>query len=197
MRRAAGARVGARWLAAPDGGGVPAELSGASLAMLLRGADGPTVDRVIARAVASDDALVRFRLLGALGHATGPLLASKVLPLMADPRLRVSEVFSPFGGAMERSATRDAAFGWLESNADAVFARVSVNGRSGTPWLGARFCTREGQERVRAFFTPRLADVPGAEAQLRGALEAIAVCAAERDAQAAGLARAFGAAPAR
>ncbi|MFO0606951.1 MAG: M1 family metallopeptidase [Polyangiales bacterium] len=195
--RAAGARVGARWLAAPDGGGVPAELSGASLAMLLRGADGATVDRVIARAVASDDALVRFRLLGALGHATGPLLTTKVLPLMADARLRVSEVFSPFGAAMERSATRDAAFGWLESNADAVFARVSVNGRSGTPWLGARFCTREGRERVRAFFTPRLADVPGAEAQLQGALEAIAVCAAERDAQAAGLARAFGAAPAR
>ena len=50
---------------------------------------------------------------------------------------------------------------------------------------------------MRAFFAPRLAAVNGAEAQLRGALEAVAVCAAEREAQAAGLARAFGAAAAR
>ena len=57
--RAAGARVGAQWLAAQDGGGVPAELAGAAMAMLLRGADEATVDRVIARAVGSDDAIVR------------------------------------------------------------------------------------------------------------------------------------------
>ena len=149
------------------------------------GADEATVDRVIARAVGSDDAIVRYRLLGALGHAPTALLTSRVLPLMADPRLRVSEVFSPLGAAMERSETRAAAFGWLESNADAVFARISVNGRAGTPWIGARFCRREDQERVRAFFAPRLAAVNGAEAQLRGALEAVAVCAAEREAQAA------------
>lgn len=195
--RAAGARVGAQWLAAQDGGGVPAELAGAAMAMLLRGADEATVGRVIARAVGSDDAIVRYRLLGALGHAPTALLTSRVLPLMADPRLRVSEVFSPLGAAMERSETRAAAFGWLEANADAAFARVSVNGRAGTPWIGARFCRREDQERVRAFFAPRLAAVNGAEAQLRGALEAVAVCAAEREAQAAGLARAFGAAPVR
>jgi alanyl aminopeptidase len=189
--RAAGAQAGARWLAAPNGGDVPAELAGAATAMLLRGADARTLDAVIARAVGSDDAVVRFRLLNALGHSAAPLLATRALPLMIDPRLRVSEVFSPLGAAMERSETRDAAFGWLEANADAVFARLSINGRAGTPWIGARFCRRDDQDRVRAFFAPRLATVNGAEAQLRGALEAIAVCAGEREAQAAGLARAF------
>jgi alanyl aminopeptidase len=195
--RAAGARLGARWLASSGGAGVPPELSGPALAMLLRGADAATVDRVIERALTSDDAVLRFRLLGALGHTPAAILTARVLPLMTDVRLRVNEVFAPFGPAMERRETRDVAFQWLEAHADGVFARVSRNGRANTPWLAARFCTREGAERVRAFFTPRLADVNGAEVQLRGALEAIAVCVAERDAQAEGLARAFAATTAR
>jgi hypothetical protein len=113
------------------------------------------------------------------------------------PKLDLIAVPDFGAGAMENAGaitfreTRDAAFRWLEANADAVFARLSVNGRAGTPWIGARFCRRDDQERVRAFFAPRLAAVNGAEAQLRGALEAIAVCAEEREAQAAGLARAF------
>lgn len=192
--RSEGARRGAQWLATPDGGSAPPELAGAALAMMLRGADGATVDRVIARAVESDDAVVRFRLFGALGQSPLPLLATKVLPLMTDARLRVNEVFAPFDATQSRGDVREAAFTWLTEHSDAVFGRISVNGRAGTPWLGARFCRREDQERVRSFFAPLLANVHGAEAQLRGALEAIAVCAAEREGQAAGLARAFGAA---
>jgi alanyl aminopeptidase len=191
--RAEGARRGARWLASPDGGGVPPELAGASLAMMLRGGDAATVDRVIARAVESDDAVLRFRLLGALGHAPAALLTTRVLPLAIDPRLRVNEVFTPIDAGLGRGDVREAVFGWVTGNADALFGRISVNGRAGTPWLGARFCRSDDQARVRAFFAPRLDAVRGAEVQLRGALEAIGVCAAEREAQAAGLARAFGA----
>ena len=190
--RAEGARRGAHWLGSPDGASVPPELAGASLAMLLRSANEATVDRVIARAVESDDAIVRFRLLGALGHAPLPLLTTRVLPLMTDARLRVNEVFTPFDATQSRGDVREAAFTWLTEHSDAVFGRISQNGRAGTPWLGSRFCRREDQERVRSFFTPLLANVHGSEAQLRGALEAIAVCAAEREGQAQGLARAFG-----
>ncbi len=194
--RAEGARRGTQWFTSPDGGGVPSELAGAALAMMLRGADEATVDRVIARAIESDDAVLRFRLLGALGQSPLPLLAMKVLPLSVDARLRVNEVFTPIDSSLSRGEARETAFGWLTEHADAVFARISENGRAGTPWLGARFCRREDAERVRSFFGPRIAALHGAQTQLDGALEAIAVCAAEREAQAAGLARAFGGATA-
>jgi alanyl aminopeptidase len=187
--RGEGARRGADYLAGRAQ--LPTELIAPCLAMHLRGADVPAVDAVITRAVTSDDALERFRLLGALGHSAAPALVSRVLPLALDPRLRVSEVFTALNVALERGATRDAAFTWLSANADAVFARISVNGRAGTPWLGARFCDRAQSARVDALFGPRTAAVPGSEAQLRGALEAIAVCAAEREAQGATLAAAF------
>ncbi|MBI5517720.1 MAG: M1 family metallopeptidase [Deltaproteobacteria bacterium] len=190
-----GARLGARWLAQSptDPAAVPPELTASVLGMYVRQGGADAVERVLARFLASDDASLRFRLLAALGQASEPALSARVLPLALDPRLRVNELFAPLGEALGRGDVRDAAFRWLEAHIDALYARISRNARSGTPWLGARFCRREDQARVRALFAPRLAEVPGSQVQLDGALEAIAVCAAERERQGPSLAAAFGA----
>lgn len=178
---AEGARRGAAHL---DGSAplVP-DLVAPCVAMHLRGADDASVRRAIERALASDDAVERGSLLTALGEAPTPLLVSQVLPLATDARVRVNEVFTPLRVATRRRESRAAAFEWFTAHADEVLARVSEGARAGAPWLAAGFCDEADRARVEAFFAPRAAAIAGSEGQLRGALEAIAVCAAEREAQ--------------
>jgi alanyl aminopeptidase len=175
-----GARLGAAYL---SGGSLPPELVASCVAMRLRSADEAAARGVVDRVVGSDDALVRGALLAALGESPLPVLPSVVLPLTLDPRLRVNEVMIPLRAALARAEVRGEVFAWFTAHADEVLARVGEGGRAGAPWLAARFCTAEDRARAAAFFTPRAAAIAGSEGQLRGALQAIDVCVAERAAQ--------------
>ena len=175
-----GARLGAAYL---SGGALPPELIAPCVAMHLRGADEAAARAVIDRAAGSDDALVRGALLAALGESPLPVLQSVVLPLTLDPRVRVNEVMHPLRAALARADVRGEVFGWFTAHADAVLGRVGEGGRAGAPWLAARFCTAEDRARAEGFFAPRAAAIAGSAGQLRGALEAIDVCVAERAAQ--------------
>ncbi len=196
--RTEGARRGAAYINASGDGldprAVTPELAGAAVAMHLQTADEAASARVAARALQSDDAIVRARLLSSLGWSPEPWLTRAVLPIGLDPRVRVNEVFAALDTALNRGDTRAAAYTWFEANVDAMFNRISRDGRGGTPWVAARFCSREDAERARAFFAPRLAEIPGSQVQLERALETVAVCAAERERQSQSLTAAFGAA---
>ncbi|MEZ4394205.1 MAG: M1 family aminopeptidase [Polyangiales bacterium] len=178
---AEGARRGAAHVAGTSP--LPPEMVGPCVAMHLRGATEADVTRVIERALTSDDAVERDALLAALGEAPTPLLVSRVLPMCTDPRLRVNEVLTPLRAAMRRHESRADAFAWFTAHADEALGRLSEGARAGAPWLAAGFCDEADRARVESFFAPRAAAIAGSEGQLRGALEAIAVCAAEREAQ--------------
>jgi alanyl aminopeptidase len=175
-----GARLGAAYL---SGGALSPELIAPCVGMHLRSADEAAARAAVDRAVGSDDALVRGALLAALGEAPLPVLQSVVLPLTLDPRVRVNEVMIPLRAALARAEVRGDVFAWFTAHADEVLGRVGEGGRTGAPWLAARFCTAEDRARAEAFFAPRAAAIAGSEGQLRGALEAIDVCVAERAAQ--------------
>jgi alanyl aminopeptidase len=79
--------------------------------------------------------------------------------------------------------TRERAWQWLREHFDAVFARVAPTRAGSAPWYAAGFCTEEKAVEVEAFFGERIESMPGGPRNLRGALEAIRLCAARVEAQ--------------
>ena len=140
-------------------------------------------DALVEHLVLASDAILRGNLLAAIGSVEDPGLAARALALGADPRLRVAEVMAPLGGQVETPEGRERAWTWAETGLDAILARVATTRGGYVPFLFAGFCDAPHRAALESFFTPRLAQLPGAPRNLRIALEAITLCTARVDAQ--------------
>lgn len=130
----------------------------------------------------SGDALLRSRILGALGHSEGRL-AERALALSLDPNLRLNEVSGLLGPSFRSPETRTLAWDWLRANFDRYLSRVGADLAARAPWYTSSFCTEASVDEVRTFFEPRIAELPGGPRNLAGTLETIALCAALVQAQ--------------
>ncbi len=154
-----------------------------ALQMAVQEGDEALYSRLEARVLASDDALFRGEGLRALASTTDPELAARALALGLDERLRVNEVTIPLAVQLALPERRDAAWAWMQENFDALFSRVATTRAGYAPWMLTGFCTEVRAAEVEAFFAPRVEELPGAPRNLRGALEAIRLCAARAEAQ--------------
>jgi alanyl aminopeptidase len=162
---------------------VASDLAGMALAVAVQEGDEAFFDAVMAHLFASTDAIARRRVLVALASTDDPALSQRALDLALDPRLRVNEVTIPLSVQAERPETRERAWAWAREHFDALAGRIASAHAGRTPWIFAGFCDLERREEVRAFFEPRIAAMPGGPRNLAGALEAITLCAARRQAQ--------------
>lgn len=194
VRREAAER-GRRYVGADgtlDRSAVHHDLVGLALAVAVQEGDAAFFDRLLAAFRASDDALFRAQVLGALGATHDPALGQRALELSLDPALRVNEVTHTIGAQLGMIETRERAWQWLREHFDAVFARVAPTRAGYAPWLAAGFCTEEKAAEVEAFFGERIESLPGGPRNLRGALEAIRLCSARVEAQRESAASFFG-----
>ena len=155
-----------------------ANLADVALRFAVQDGDLEFFEAVFARFVASRDATVRQRLLGALASVREPGLAERVRALALDDRLRTNEVTRPIGVQMRMVETREATWAWLRSNFDALAGRLEPGDLGGLPWLATGFCTAEKADEVEAFFGDRIGDLSGGPRNLAGAVEVIRLCAA-------------------
>jgi alanyl aminopeptidase len=162
---------------------VSPELLDLVLAAAVQEAGAPVFDALLAALRASDDGLLRARLLGALGAARDPALAERARSLALDPELRVQETLRPLWSQMERPETRRAAWDWLLAHWDALLPRLSERSSGDLPWLASSFCEAGDAERVEAELAPRVAALPGGPRNLAGAVESIRLCVARAAAQ--------------
>ena len=185
VRREAAER-GRRYVGADgaiDRSAVHHDLVGLALGVAVQEGDAAFFDRLLAAFRASDDALFRAQVLGALGATHDPALGQRALELSLDPALRVNEVTTTISAQLGMSETRERAWQWLREHFDAVFARVAPTRAGYAPWYAAGFCSEEKATEVEAFFSERIETLPGGPRNLRGALEAIRLCAARVEAQ--------------
>lgn len=157
------------------------DLVDVALAVLVEESDVDVWEALYALLTHSDDAIVRGRVLGAMARTRIPALSDRALALSLDPALRVNEAMWPLGSQMNQLETRGRAWAWIEQNFDAIVARVSVTGASSLPWYAADFCDEEHAARVETFFASRIEALPGGPRNLRGATEAIRLCAARKN----------------
>ena len=139
-------------------------------------------DHVLERFVESDDAMLRSQLLRALASTKDEGLAARARALALDPRVRVNEVWVPLGAQMGMPETREATWGFLQENFDALVERLESSAGFLPRFAGA-FCSEEQAEAVQGFFQPRIAELPGGPRNLLNTLEAVRLCAAKVEAQ--------------
>jgi len=129
------------------------------------------------------DPFRRQRLLASLGSFRERDLASDALPLVLDDRFDPRESLTVLLGLFREPQTRDIANGFLRQHFDAISSRLPQEGRTYLLFAAAGICDAEHKADFEAFFTPRVAQFPGAPRALAQHLEEIDLCAAFRGAQ--------------
>ncbi|MFK7986304.1 MAG: M1 family metallopeptidase [Sandaracinaceae bacterium] len=183
-RREAAER-GERYLGADelDPDAVQGDLVPLTLAMAIEDGDTAMFDRLLARVLASDDALFRGRGMFALANTHDPALSQRVLALNTDERVRVNEVGQTLSQQLSQRETQDAAWTWMQAHFDEVFSRVATTRAGYAPYYVSGFCSEARAAEVEAFFGERIESLPGGPRNLRNALERIRNCAARAEAQ--------------
>ena len=163
---------------------VSGDLVGLALHAAVREGDAALFDALLVHLYASQDALLRSRVLHALGATRDPALRERALALSLEERLRSNEVMTPLRAQLGDRESRAPAWAWLQQHFDGVFARVATTRQGYAPWYVSGFCTTERRQEVASFFESRIEALPGGPRNLRGALEAIDLCIARSEAQA-------------
>ena len=133
---------------------------------------------------ASQDAVLRRELLSAMGSVTDPALAERARGFVLEPGLlRLNEiyyvVFSQAGESGNRPALRD----WLETNYDALQAKLAPGGSAIASAYAAGMCSVGEAEALQQRFGERMSTIEGGPLDLKQTAEAIALCAAAKDAR--------------
>jgi alanyl aminopeptidase len=189
VRREA-ARLGRAYLGVGTDGAlhpeaVPSDLVDLALDVAVADGDDAVFEAVEARLFASEDPIVRERMLTALGSATDAARATRARELTLDPRLAATEVQVILYAQLAEPETREGAYDWLESSFDAFAARVPEWSGGSLPGYGRGFCDAAHAARLEAFFRPRVANLSGGPQTLATTLEEIGLCAARLSAQGA------------
>jgi alanyl aminopeptidase len=162
---------------------VASDLVGIAITMAVREGDAATWEAVLAHLFTTEDAVLRGRILAGLASTEDPALAQRALDLALDPRLRVNEVLIPVSAQTENAEGRARAWAWFQEHFDELSARIATTRVGAAPWLFSGFCSSDEAEQLRQFFEPRVGELPGGPRNLRGAIEAIGLCAARKQAQ--------------
>jgi len=161
---------------------VDPNLVGVVLRVAIQDGDQAFFDHVLERMVASDDALLRGELLGALASTTNAEQAETVRRLALDPRLRTNEITRPLWQMMSSSETRAATWAWVKNNFGPLAERLEL-GAGSLPGLTSSFCTAEEANDVREYFGTWVESLSGGPRNLANALERIQLCGAQVEAQ--------------
>ncbi|MEO7093519.1 MAG: M1 family metallopeptidase, partial [Polyangiales bacterium] len=169
---------------------VDANLVGLALAVAVEESDAAFFDALEARLGKTDDAVLRGRLLGALGHAKIPALVARARALAFDTRLKVSETLWTVWPQLDEVDLRADTWKFLEDNFDKLVARLGRESSLGIIGAPARFCDDAEAAEVEKFLKPRIEKIEGGPRALATTLERIHLCAARKKAQ-LGSVRAF------
>jgi alanyl aminopeptidase len=159
---------------------VDAELAGIALAVAVQDGGADLWEAVDKRLSATEDAIVRSRLIEALASTLTPELAARARALALDPRLRGTEILQPLSTELDQRENRTASWDYLTSNIEAIIGRLPPGRAGGLPWAAAHFCDADHAAAARALFGPRLDKLQGSPRNLASALEAIELCQARR-----------------
>ncbi len=162
---------------------VPADLAQVSLIVAAQEGGVPFFERLSGLFGGTQDAVVRGHLLAAMARVDDPDTRPLALALALDPRLRVNEALRPLMAQMSDPDGREAAWAWLQSNHDALAARVGPGAAGYLPLAAGNFCSAERAAEVRAFFAPRVEATQGGPRNLESAVESIELCAARAERQ--------------
>ncbi|HVR81517.1 MAG TPA: M1 family aminopeptidase, partial [Luteimonas sp.] len=163
---------------------MPQDLRGTALAVAVE--DGGTVafDAAEKQFRASQDAVLRSQLLGALGSATDSKLAERARALVFEKGLlRRNEIFSAVGGQTDSDATRPALRQWIDAHFSELETKLAPAGAALVGLYSADMCSAAEADALQAKFVERVKTIEGGPLELKQTVEAIHLCAAQVEAR--------------
>lgn len=153
------------------------ELRAIALAVAMQSGGKQFFDAVLAQLARTEDATLRQDLVGSLGFAVEPTLASQARGISIENSLRGNEMLLPLVNQMNDPEQRHQAWTWIQANIEVLLKRVPEGAIGTLPWLTRQFCDPDRATEVREFFEPRINQMPGGPRHLIAALESIRLCA--------------------
>jgi alanyl aminopeptidase len=159
---------------------MPQDLRGTALAVAVQEGGVAAFDAAEKHFRASQDAVLRGQLLGALGSATEPTLAERARALVFEPGLlRRNEIFSVVGGQTDHDSTRPALRQWIDAHFTDLEAKLAPAGAALVGLYSADMCSTGDADALQAKFAERMKTIEGGPLELKQTVEAINLCAAQ------------------
>ncbi len=155
----------------------PPDLIGVAISALARTADDATQTKLIDLALAETRPVERGHLIRGLATAPDVTVATR---LLESGRLRKNEILDVIFGMFRWPEQTDEAFAAFTARYDTFIKDLPDTRQGALPWVVGNFCDPKKAEQGRAFFADKVDALPGGPRNLKGAVEAAALCAAKK-----------------
>ncbi len=180
-------RLAEGWLA--TGGGVDSDMLGGVLATAARFGDRALFDSMLAKLDKTTDRQLRRSVIVALGSFRDPKIAESALDLMIHSHIDMREtaflLFSPLGDR----ATDRLPFEFVKAHYEEIVAKAPRGGGfefgAVLPMTGRAFCDASSLKAFEDFFGERAKTFTGGPRNYSQVVEAVRLCMAQKNAQAA------------
>jgi alanyl aminopeptidase len=126
----------------------------------------------------TQDPVLRYALLSAVGYANDPALAQR---LALDDSIRGDD-YMDLLGSMFNAEQAERHWTWFVANIDALLDKAPTFYRDGLIRVAGSFCSDDRAAAVKALFEPRLTKIEGGPRVLDQAIERTELCVAQRSA---------------
>ncbi|MDQ3228477.1 MAG: ERAP1-like C-terminal domain-containing protein, partial [Pseudomonadota bacterium] len=163
---------------------VPRDLRGTALFVAVQDGGKPAYDAAEKHFRASQDAVLRNQLLGAMSGATDPALAERSRALVFEEGLlRRNEIFNAVGGQTDDAKLRPVLRDWTDTHFTKLEAKLAPAGANLVGLYAAGMCSNEDAAKVEAKFAERMKTIEGGPLELKQTVEGIRLCAAAKKAR--------------
>ena len=163
---------------------VPQDLRDTALAVAVQEGGKAAFDAAEKHFRASQDAVLRSQLLGAMSDAKDPALGERARALVFEQGLlRRNEIFPAVGGQMGDAAMRPALRAWTDAHFGDIVAKLAPAGAAVINLYSAGMCSDAEAAELQEKFGARVADIEGGPRQLKQTVEGIRMCAAQVEAR--------------
>jgi alanyl aminopeptidase len=159
---------------------VPQDLRDVALEVAVQDGGKAAFDAAEKQFRASQDAVLRGQLLGAMGGTTDAVLNERARALVFEPGLlRRNEIFPVVGNQAAEASTRPALRAWTDAHFKDLQAKLAPAGARLVNLYAAGMCSDADAARLQDKFDTRMQDIEGGPRELKQALEGIHMCAAQ------------------
>jgi alanyl aminopeptidase len=146
------------------------------------GGDAKLYDRIAKKIEETTDGNEKIALVAALASFTDKKLLEKNLALLLDGKLGLRASVPLIQVPLANPETRQQAYDFIKDNFDAFAEKLSMYAAR-LIGIAQVWCDQEHYDDAKAFFEPKIDDLPGGDKVLKQTLETIQLCIAHKDAQ--------------